>query len=271
MSETVATHYGSGDLVERVRQALVDAGKDPDHLTLDDLTMMEEFHTLGRLATLALADAAGVRAEDRVLDVGAGIGGPARLLASMYGCSVATVDLTPEFCDIARWLNTATGIEGIDVRCASALELPFDDGTFDLVWTQHVQMNIAEKAAFYAELARMMAPSGRVAQWEIAAGPEQPLQFPVPWSDTPELSHLVTPDELLAAAAEAGLQPLLWEDHTDEAVEFFQAIAAAPAAEGPNPIGVQVFVPDFPAKAANMVTNLQEGRVRLIRGVLAAA
>lgn len=270
--ERVVAHYGAGALAKTVRSVIEANGKDPDRLSLDDLTMLDEFHTLGRAATIALADAAGVGEGDRVLDVGAGIGGPARHLASTYGCVVSTIDLTPEFCDMARWLNRATGLGSIEVHCGSALDLPFADGAFDAAWTQHAQMNIADKARLYAEMSRVVKDGGTVAQWDVAAGPKgQPPHFPVPWSDGPETSHLATPDELLAFAATAGLTPTLWEDHTAAAIEFFATIAAGPPPvrkpDDPPPIALGVIVPGFPEKAANYVRSMEEDRLRVVRGV----
>jgi ubiquinone/menaquinone biosynthesis C-methylase UbiE len=155
MADAVARHYTRGDLQQTVLQAIVDSGHDPDDLDPDALAPAEEFHTLGRLATVALADAAEVRAADHVLDVGSGLGGPARLLARRYGARVTGIDLTPELCAVAADLTRRVGLDDrVEIRQGDALDLPFDDATFDVVWTQHVSMNIADKDRLFGEMRR---------------------------------------------------------------------------------------------------------------------
>ena len=119
----------------------------------------------------ALAEAAAITSTDEVLDVGCGIGGPARFLATKFGCKVTGIDLTPEFIDVARDLNARVGLgDTIDLRVADALDLPFPDASFDVVWTQHVSMNIADKPGLYAELGRVLRPGGRLAFFDVVAG-----------------------------------------------------------------------------------------------------
>jgi ubiquinone/menaquinone biosynthesis C-methylase UbiE len=143
--------------------------------------MLEDFHTMGRFATAALADLARVGAGDRVLDAGTGIGAAARFLAGQIGCRVMAVDLTAEYCEAASWLNGCVGLDGIiEVRQADVLDLPFENESFDVVLSQHVQMNIADKLGLYREARRVLASGGRLALWDVVAGPEQPIRLPVP-------------------------------------------------------------------------------------------
>jgi len=212
-SSLVAGQYGRADLRERIGAALVAAGRDPDRLTVDDTAPIDEFHTLGRAATGALAEAAGITAADHVLDVGAGLGGAARYLADRHGCRVSTVDLTPAYCDVARWLNAATGLaDRITVHDGDALALPIATRSIDLVWTQHVQMNVADKAALYREARRVLRDGGRIALWEIVAGASRRLRFPVPWADTPALSYRTSASGLCDELVAAGLKPVTWQD-----------------------------------------------------------
>src|SRR5690349_16655807 len=140
------TTYATGSARADIERALTSAGKDIGMLQASDLAMLEDFHSLGRLATVGLIDLAGVTAADRVLDAGTGIGGTARLIAAERGARVTAVDLAPEYCAVAEWLNEAVGLAAlIDVRVADVTQLPFDDGAFDVVISQHVQMNIADK------------------------------------------------------------------------------------------------------------------------------
>jgi SAM-dependent methyltransferase len=264
---TVEKHYSTGLTRPNIERALAEAGKDPAKLEPADLAMLEDFHTMGRLATAALGDLAAVTSEDRVLDAGTGIGGGARFLAGRFGCRVTAVDLTAEYCETARWLDECVGLDDlIDVRQADVLEMPFEDASFDALFSQHVQMNIADKAGLYKEARRVLAAGGRLALWDIAAGPEQPIRFPVPWAVEPELSHLVTAEELRSITAKAGFKVLAWNDLTDIAVQAMDTLLAAP----PNPLGLQVFVPDLPVKAANLTRNLRENRARVVQAVLVA-
>jgi SAM-dependent methyltransferase len=269
MSRLVAVeqHYSTGLTRANIERALIGAGKDPKALEPADLAMLEDFHTMGRLATAALADLASVEPADRVLDAGTGIGGAARFLAGQIGCRVTAVDLTAEYCAVASWLNRCVGLDGmIDVRQADVLALPFADASFDVMLSQHVQMNVADKRGLYREAGRVLAGGGRLALWDMVAGPEQPIRFPVPWALEPQLSHLVSMDELRAITADAGFEVLAWNDLTETAVRAMDALLAAP----PSPLGLQVFVPDLAVKAANMAENLRENRTRLVQAVLVA-
>jgi sarcosine/dimethylglycine N-methyltransferase len=263
---SVPGQYGTGATRERIERALLDAGHRLDALTPADVEPMEDFHILGRLATDSIVGLAAVTAEDRVLDAGSGVGGTARYLANRIGCHVSTIDLTPEFCDTSQWLNSLVGLSGlIDVHQGTVLDLPFPDGSFDVVFSQHVQMNIADKAGLYAEAARVLAPGGRLALWDATAGPVQPMHFPVMWADGPELNHLVTPDELRDLVQEAGFEVQVWNDLTEFAAEFMRAWMSSP----PNgSMGLDAFVPDFVVKLSTFLDNLEQDRSRLIQAVL---
>lgn len=268
MTTTIEQPYATGLTRTKIEQALAQAGKQTDALQPSDLATLEDFHTLGRFATAALIDLAQISASDRVLDAGAGIGGTARLIAAERGARVTAVDLTSEYCEVAKWLNDAVGLgDMIEVRAADVTELPFDAGSFDVVVSQHVQMNIADKRRLYAEAHRVLAPGGRLALWDVTAGSAGPLHLPVPWADAPEQSHLVTPERLAELLRQAGFDTAHWNDLTEPAGKAMQQFLAGQQ----SPLGLQVFVPDFQAKAANLVRNLGEDRARLIQAVLVAA
>jgi len=267
-SSDLGTQYATGLSRRSIERALTAAGKDLDHLAPADLGALEDFHTLGRIATGQLAELAGITGADRVLDAGAGIGGTARFLAATYGCQVTAVDLTEEYCETAAWLNRLTGLDGkITVRQADVTALPFADASFEVVTSQHVQMNVADKARLYAEARRVLVAGGRLAVWDITAAEPGPLDYPLPWADQPERSHLVSAPALRTAIEGAGFTVGHWADLTADAGTLMQAFLAQP----PTPLGLHAFVPDFTAKAANLIAGLADGRLRVIQALALAS
>jgi ubiquinone/menaquinone biosynthesis C-methylase UbiE len=178
---------------------LAASGKHLDALTIDDLAPMDQFHGGGKEATVRLARLAGLTPEIRVLDVGGGLGGPARALAVEFGCHVTVVDLTESYVDAADELTTRLGLgDRVTHQVGDALDLPFDDGAFDVVWTQHSGMNIAAKERLYAGFHRVLRPGGLLALQEPMAGPVQPPIFPLMWARDAAASFLRTPQEMRA-------------------------------------------------------------------------
>ena len=268
MSTTVG-HYAAAGPVEAVLAALEAQGL-TGPLTLDDIEPVAEFHTAGRAATLELADAAGLGEVMRVVDVGAGVGGPALVLARLYGCRVTALDLTPEFCELAEILASRAGLgDRVRVVQGDALALPFPDASFDAVWTQHVQMNIADKAGLYRGARRVLVPGGTLAFWDIVAGDGRPVSFPVPWASDASQSHLAGFDELRETVRAAGFEERFVEDGTEEALAF-TATMRERLKDGPPPLGVHLIVANLEEKFENYGRALEEGRIRLIRGVYAA-
>jgi SAM-dependent methyltransferase len=268
MNDTIQTQYSTGLSRHNIERALIAAGKDLDHLAPADLALLEDFHTMGRYATAQLVDLAGITSATKVLDAGSGVGGTARYVADHCGCTVTAVDLTGEYCETNRWLNRLVGLDDrISVRRADVTELPFADGTFDVAISQHVQMNVADKARLYCEARRVLAGGGRLVLWDITIGSGSELDYPLPWADHPARSHLVTPDELRAVVESAGFAVEHWNDLTDQAAALMQAVLAQPD----GPLGLHTFVTDFKRKAENLTHALADGRLRAIQGVARAA
>ena len=264
----IISQYSTGLSRPNIERALAAAGKDLHQLRPDDLGLLEDFHTMGRLATIQLADLAAVGGQDTVLDAGSGIGGTARFLAGQRGCRVTSVDLTEDYCETARWLNHLVGLDGmISVHHGDVTRLPFADAAFQVVVSQHVQMNIADNSRLYQEARRVLATGGRLAIWDIAAGEPGELDYPLPWADKPELSHLSTAAELRAAIESSGFVVDHWNDLTDQAVTVMRAVRALP----PSPLGLHVFVDRFGEKADNLVRGLATGRLRAVQAVARAA
>jgi len=265
----VTDHYGRTDLTESILNALRAADIDVEHLSLDDLAPVEEFHIGGREATTELAQLAKIDRSDRVLDIGCGIGGPARALAAMYGCRVTGVDLTEPFCEAATELNRRTGLSDlIEIHHGSALDLPLADASIDVVWMQHVSMNIEDKAGLYCEARRVLVPEGRVAIYEILAGPGGEIHFPVPWARAREISFLATPQQLQQTLVDSGLQKRDWIDVTSEATSWFSNMLQRIAVEGSPPLSLATLMgADFSAMAQNVLRNLKEDRLRVVRAI----
>lgn len=265
INEAIQTHYTRSDLANVILAALEKAGKDVNRLTPEDLALVDEFHIRGRAATLELARAAGLDSTRHVLDVGSGVGGTSRCLATEFGCRVTGIDLTDEYCRAAAILSAKIGLaELVDYRQGDATNLPFDDGSFDVVWTEHVAMNIPNKSRLYREMHRVLKPGGTLAIYDILAGSSGPVLFPVPWARTPDTSFLVRPDELRKLLEEAGFTVSDWSDTTDAARAWFVSLAEKIRKEGLPPLGFHVLLgADFQVMAQNQRRNLEEGRIVL--------
>jgi ubiquinone/menaquinone biosynthesis C-methylase UbiE len=267
MIDKVAGHYaGTGDLAASIAQSLRNAGRDLRALKTTDLETVDEFHIRGRKATLELAEHLNLSERSRVLDIGSGLGGPARTVAEVYRCHVTGVDLTWAFCDAAKVLSHWVGLgDRVTFRQGDATNLPFADNQFDAGMTIHVAMNIAAKDRMYAEARRVLKPGGRLAAYDVLQGEGGEVLFPVPWAREPSISHLVTPDVMHSLLANAGFKILHVHDSTDESQRWFEAMTARMAQSGPPLVTFQAFLGgDFPEMARNQVRNLTERRIRTV-------
>ena len=263
MTDAVATHYaGDGDLAAAIAARFREAGKDPTSLRPADLAPVDEFHVRGRKATLEVAAALGLDAGSHLLDIGSGLGGPARTVAEAHGCRVTGIDLTQAFCDAATAMSGWVGLgDRVAFRQGDATALAFGDATFDAAMTIHVAMNIPAKDRMYAEARRVLKPGGRFAVYDIVQGEGGPIHFPVPWAREPSISHLATPDEMEALLAAAGFEVVSAQDSTEESQAWFEAMVNRPAPA----VTFKAFLgDDFPAMARNQVANLRERRIRTV-------
>jgi len=269
-AQAVADHYKRRALGDVILAALTAAGIDIEHLTPDDLAPVDEFHSGGRNATVRLAQLAQINGSERVLDVGCGIGGPSRYLASKFGCQVTGLDLTADFIALAGMLAQRTRLaDKVTYRQGDALDLPFADASFDLVWSQNAAMNIADRDRLYAEMRRVLTPSGRLALQEIAAGPGGEPFYPTPWASDKSISFLITPDATRAALERIGFRMVAWQDTTEEALEQQRARAKALETGSLPPLGLHSVIGEaFPTVTKNMLRNLQEERLNLFNAVL---
>ena len=257
------THYAVGDIEGRILAAVRAAGLDPEQrLSPEELAPLDQFHTGGLRASRELMELVQIRAEHRVLDLGAGLAGAARLLASTCGCRVDCVELSPDYCAGAVLLNRLTGLgERVAVHQGSALDLPFPDDSFDAAWMQNVGMNIADKRRLYAEICRVLVPGGRFAFQEIAAGQPDTSYFPLPWATDPANSFLVSPEDMQSALVDSGFIAEAFEDVSDA------HLSRTTEAATPGQLTFAVFVDNLAEKAGNARRSLHEGQIRLVRGV----
>ena len=247
----ITGHYSSGELLDRLRAVLTEDGADPDAPTIASMAPYDQFHGRGMEATQELAGVLDAAASDHVLDVGSGIGGPARYMADRFGCRVTGIDLTPEFCDAARHV---TGLMGLGERVAfeqgDATAMPFGDAAFDKAYSMNVSMNIADKAGFYTEIGRVLKPGGRLILSEIAQGPGGDVDYPTPWARTAASSFLATPEETRAGLEACGFTVEQVRDTSEKVLEFgARSRALVEAGKKPLHRAVQLFHGDLASES----------------------
>jgi ubiquinone/menaquinone biosynthesis C-methylase UbiE len=214
-----------------------------------------------------LASAAGLEPSTRVLDLGCGIGGPARYLAATFDCKVTGVDLSPGFIDAATYLTERCRLsDRVTFQVGNALHLPFEDAAFDTVFLQHVVMNVEDRPPLYAEVRRILAPGGRFATYDLVLR-DGDVVYPAPWARDASTSFLLSEDNTRTALEQAGFKAVLWRDDTQTALDWFKAASAGTPPSGPN-LGV-LMGPDFPAIIGNLARNLRENRLGVLSAVLA--
>ena len=263
---TIREHYSTEGLTERIQSALDSIAPDGQTLSVNDLAPLDQFHVRGMLATAELARAAGVGPSTAVLDVGCGIGGPARSLAATFGCKVTGIDQSPSFIDAANYLTLRSGLSSlVSFQRGDALHLPSGDSTFDVVLLQHVAMNIQDRAALYDEVARVLKPQGRFATYDLVFRRGE-VAYPVPWARHASTSFLLSERETRTALEEAGFTPIVWRDDTEAALEWFRVTMAGSPQNGLN-LGV-VMGQEMRQMTSNLASNLREDRLGVLFAVL---
>jgi ubiquinone/menaquinone biosynthesis C-methylase UbiE len=264
----VSAYYGMSALGQTLIDALAESGKDVDALTTRDLAPFDAFHIRGRMATEELAGWADLRPGQKVIDVGCGIGGTSRYLADA-GLEVTGLDLTEEYCRVAAMLSEKVGLGRIGYHVGSALALPFAAGSFDIAWTEHTQMNIADKPGFYGEIARVLKPGGLFAFHDIFAGERSGLVYPVPWASDASISHLIGAPALRELLGGLGFTIDRWEEKTSESVAFFRKRLASVARHGWRQAGLNILMgEEATGKFENLLRNLEAGHLTVIQATI---
>ncbi len=261
VADDVARHYARDAIADRVLAALRAEAGDDVAITPDTLAPLDHFHGRGVRATADLLALLGPRPGEQVLDIGCGIGGPARWIAARAGCQVTGVDLTPAFCAAAVALTAAAGLaDRVRILEGSALDLKLPDGSFDRAYSQNVAMNIADKPRFYAEARRVLRPGGVFVLSTLAAGPAGPPRYPVPWAAGPETSFLATPEATRADLEAAGFEVLSFHDTTATVHAFHAEMRARAKAGDPPRLGMAVLVgAEMAERQRNSARGIAEG------------
>ena len=262
----VAGHYGQGRLEELILGAVAREGKDPENLTAGDLAAVDEFHVGGLEATQELAKQMELRAGMRLLDVGSGIGGPARYFAGEHGCRVTGIDLTEEFVRVAESLTKRTKLDGLaEFRQGSALAMPFERGTFDGAYMIHVGMNIADKAGIFREVRRVVKAEGLFMIFDIVSTGDGrtgggTIRYPVPWALSEETSFVRTREDYRAALQKAGFEIVQERGRAAFGIEFTERVMVRMAQGGPPGLGLHLLMGEkTPIMIKNILAMMKEG------------
>lgn len=264
----IKNHYTKAFLFEDILDRLKSEGANMNSLSRRDLNGVDEFHVRGAEVSMEIAKEINLR-EARVLDVGCGIGGPARMLADEFNCHVTGIDMSHEFVLTARKLSSLVGLRNkTEFIQGDALELPFESGSFDVVWTQHVQMNISNKARFYSEIYRVLDDKGTFVYYDIFRTGKDDLEYPVPWAGDSTISFLGTIPNMDNILRNLGFTKVQTADQTDNALVFFASMFERTNKTGAKKSGPDVFMGDSsPEKFGNLLRGLKENKIVLQSGI----
>jgi SAM-dependent methyltransferase len=266
-TQSISDHWATGDVYARIMQAMEAASISPDTVTLEQMAPVDHFHARGLPATIDLADALPIEAGHHIVDIGCGLGGPARYLAERFGCRVSGVDITKPFVEAANKLTALLKMEAqVEVELGDGQHLPYGDAMFDGGYTQHVTMNIADRARFFGEAFRVLKPGAFFALTEHGLGPKGNPHYPCPWSDDGSGAYLVTPAETVACLEGAGFVDIEAENTGAKYLAGYRRAMELAAQGALPPFGVHILMGlTAPAKAKNAARNIEEGRTHPVQ------
>ena len=259
---TIAEHWARGNVLALILSALEKAGKPLDHLTTEDLAPMDHFHARGFPATVDLADALPVEAHHHILDIGCGLGGPARYFAERFGCRVSGIDLTPGFVEAGVRLTAMLGLDDrVHIEQGDAQNLPYPDATFDGAYTQHVTMNIADRPRFFSEAWRVLKPGAYFGLTEHGLGPMGSLHFPLPWSEDGSGAYMIPPAQTRDFLESAGFVDIQMEDTGPKYLAAYKRVMELAAQGALPPLGIHLLLGENALqKTRNSARNIEEKR-----------
>ena len=270
-AQLIQENYTVGAMLDRIKEALEKVGLGEGPLRWSDLVPFDQFHVRGLEATKELAEALQLNMGESLLDIGSGLGGPARYLAAVHGVQVTGIDLTPVFVEISEYLSARAGLhDKTTFRQGDAADLPFHDEAFDVCWTQHVAMNVENKPKMYQGIHRVLKTGGQLAIYDAIRGNDQPLLYPTPWAREESMSFVATESGLKEALAGAGFQIRSFLDQTETAAQWSREVqqqrARQTSPQTPNPLSpLFILGPQMAPAITNFAQNVLEGRVRLVQ------
>ena len=262
LEQTVSEHYSNKGLLDKIYKGLEKLGIDKNQLTQSDLSSFDEFHIGGSEGTLMLAEKLTMNASSSVLDIGCGIGGPARFLSSEFGCKVSGIDLTADFVNTGNSLTDQVGLsDKVKLIEASALNIPFADNSFDVSYMIHVGMNIADKDVLFSEAFRVTKPGGVFGIYDVMLIGNCELQYPLPWAVEEDGNAIASATDYISALIKAGFSLKNEDDKTDFANGFFEKMSASMGtSEGPPPVVLHLLMGDLTTqKIKNMAKLIKSG------------
>ena len=262
LEQTVSAHYSNKDLLEKIYRGLEQLGFDKNQLTQSDLSSVDEFHIGGSEGTLLLAEKLSLTTSSKVLDIGCGIGGPARLLSSVIGCKVSGIDLTADYVNAGNELTDQVGLSNsVNLVNASALDVPFPDDSFDVSYMIHVGMNIVDKETLFSEAYRVTKPGGVFGIYDVMLAGSEELQYPLPWAEKKEGSAISSVEDYNLALTKVGFSLTYEEDKTDFAIDFFEKMSITmSSSDGPSPVGLHLLMGELTKqKIGNMAYLIKSG------------
>ena len=266
-AQSISDHWGKGDVYSRILETMELAGIDPNSVTVEQLAPVDHFHARGFPATVELADALPIKEGYRLVDIGCGLGGPARYLAKRFKCHVDGIDITEPFVDAANKLSTLVGMEdAVECRHGDGQNLPYDDEEFDGGYTQHVTMNVPDRNVFFGEAFRVLKPGAFFVLTEHGLGEVGELHHPVPWSEDGSGAYLMRPADTVAALEKAGFADIKVTDTGGKYIQGYRrAIELAEKGEAPV-FGTHILLGKLaPQIVRNAARNIEERRTHPVQ------